>query len=87
LFACALLIAVAARASANSAPEVSNVTAEQRPGTEQVDIYYDVYDADGDPMLVTATCLEGGAEPVAVVSTQYGSDIGPGIASGGVDPV
>lgn len=80
--ACVILIVAAGSVSANGAPEVTNVTAQQRSGTMLVDIYYDVYDADGDLMVVTATCLDGGGEPVAVVSTQQGSDIGAGIASG-----
>lgn len=34
---------------ANTAPVISNVTAQQRgDGSFMVDIYYDVYDADGD---------------------------------------
>ena len=78
----AILIVIAVPALANSAPEVTNVTAHQRPGTQQVDIYYDVYDADGDLMVVTATCLNDGGDPEAVLSTQYGSDIGAGIVSG-----
>ena len=79
---CATLVALAATASANSAPEVTNVTAEQRSGTALVDIYYDIYDADGDLMVVTAKCSDGAGGWVAVSSTQQGSDIGPGIASG-----
>ena len=79
---CAVLIVAAPCASANSAPEVTNVVAQQRPGTQQVDIYYDLYDADGDLMVVTATCLNDGGDPEAVLSTQYGSDIGTGIVSG-----
>jgi len=38
---------------ANSAPIVSDVTAQQRDdGSMIVDIYYDVYDADGDAMTI-----------------------------------
>lgn len=79
---CAVLIVAAPCASANSAPEVTNVVVQQRPGTQQVDICYDLYDADGDLMVVTATCLNDGGNPVSVSSTQYGSDIGAGIVSG-----
>lgn len=80
--ACAILIAIAATAAANSAPDVTNVLAEQRSGTALVDIYYDVYDADGDLMAITAICSDGAGGWVSVTSTQQGSDIGPGIASG-----
>jgi hypothetical protein len=39
---------------ANNAPVVSNVTAQQRDdGSMMVDIYYDVYDSDGDAMTLT----------------------------------
>jgi formylglycine-generating enzyme required for sulfatase activity len=80
--ACAILIAISGPASSNTAPQVTNVTAQQRSGTVLVDIYYDVYDADGDLMVVTATCSDGGGGWVPITSTQQGSDIGPGIDSG-----
>lgn len=35
-----------------AAPEVSNILATQRAGTKLVDIYYDVTDAEGDPLTV-----------------------------------
>ena len=39
---------------ANTAPIVDNVTAQQREdGSYMVDIYYNVYDADGDAMTIT----------------------------------
>ena len=78
----AILVAAAATALANSPPEVTNVVAQQRSGTTLVDIYYDVYDADGDLLVVTATCSDGAGGWITVTSTQQGSDIGPGIASG-----
>jgi len=37
----------------NRAPVVSNVHAEQRPGTEQAVITYDVDDADGDTLTIS----------------------------------
>ena len=80
--ACAIAVALVATASANSAPEVSNVLAEQRSGTAIVDIYYDVYDADGDLLVVTATCSDGTGGWVHVTTTEQGSDIGEGITSG-----
>jgi len=79
---CAFVVAAAAVASASSAPEITNVTAQQRYGSALVDIYYDVYDADGDLMVVTAKCSDGAGGWVTVSSTQQGSDIGPEIASG-----
>lgn len=39
--------------SQNTAPEVTNVTFEQRAdGSFKVDVYCDLYDADGDDMTV-----------------------------------
>jgi formylglycine-generating enzyme required for sulfatase activity len=46
-----LLIPVTAAFAA--APEVSNITANQRAGTKLVDIYYDVTDAENDPLTVS----------------------------------
>ena len=48
-----ILLAFTAFVFANNVPEVSNVTASQRgDGSFMVDIYYDIYDADGDAMTV-----------------------------------
>lgn len=51
----ALLAAVCGMVSAGWAaePVVSHVTASQIPDTKLVDIYYDLYDADGDAMTVS----------------------------------
>jgi len=47
---CYLLLPVTAAFAA--APEVSNIRANQRAGTKLVDIYYDVTDAENDPLTV-----------------------------------
>lgn len=47
---CYLLLPVTAAFAA--APEVSNIRANQRSGTKLVDIYYDVTDAENDPLTV-----------------------------------
>ena len=49
VFAYILLPITAAFAAA---PEVSNIRANQRAGTKLVDIYYDVTDAENDPLTV-----------------------------------
>lgn len=49
LLTCLLLLTTAAFAAA---PEVSNIRANQRAGTKLVDIYYDVTDAENDPLTV-----------------------------------
>jgi len=49
-----ILLLLTAFLIANTAPVVSNITAAQRgDGSFKVDIYYDVYDADGDAMTIT----------------------------------
>jgi formylglycine-generating enzyme required for sulfatase activity len=47
-----LLVLASATLSFAASPEVSNILATQRAGTKLVDIYYDVTDAEGDPLTV-----------------------------------
>ena len=47
-----LFVFASASLSFAAAPEVSNILATQRSGTKLVDIYYDVTDAEGDPLTV-----------------------------------
>ena len=49
-------------ASANTAPQVTNVVATQRVGTHLVDITYDAFDADGDAVTIEVfLSVDGGA--------------------------
>ena len=70
--------------SATAAPPVvSNVRASQRVGTGLVDILYDVSDADGDHVAVSAAVsLDGGATysaaPHSFSGSGYGANITPG---------
>lgn len=51
-----------------AAPIVSNVRAEQRRGTQLVDITYDVADADGDKLTVSVAVSDtGGANHLYTV--------------------
>jgi len=51
VLACCLLVAVPALA--NTPPEVTNVSAAQRPHTALIDVTYDVTDLDGDAVYVS----------------------------------
>jgi len=55
LFAAAVLMPIVMLygAAGNRPPVVSNVHAEQRPGTKLVDITYDVEDPDGDLLTIS----------------------------------
>lgn len=52
---CLLLFCGANYAVAGAAPVVSNVRTVQRPGTQLVDIYYDVADADSNTLAKSPT--------------------------------
>lgn len=64
-------------------PVVENVRAEQRSGTELVDIYYNVSDADGDQQTVSVQVKVAGS-PISASSFSsgtpngYGSNVTPG---------
>ena len=68
-------------AQANTPPEVSNVVAEQRPFTHLVDISYDLFDADGDPMTVTAYLSIDRGSTVPIACTTISGDAGAGVLS------
>jgi formylglycine-generating enzyme required for sulfatase activity len=66
----------------NRAPVVSNVHAEQRPGTEQADITYDVDDADGDTLTISVQISDDGGQTFTVPAKTFSGDIGAGIKPG-----
>ncbi|MBU0718018.1 MAG: formylglycine-generating enzyme family protein [Planctomycetes bacterium] len=68
---------------ANSAPDVTNVTAVQRTdGSMLVDIGYDLADADGDPCTVSVVVSDDGGSTWDVPATSFTGDVGPGITPG-----
>jgi len=72
-------------AATNNAPIVSNVHAAQRDDDSmQIDIYYDVYDADGDTLTITmeVSADDGVTWDLSCEEILPGSDIGAGILSG-----
>jgi len=77
---CALVSVQAARA--NDVPQVTNVVAEQREPSMIVDVTYDLYDADGDPMTVTLWLSEDGGATFPIECTTVGGDVGDGVSGG-----
>lgn len=77
------LLGSAGSALANSPPLVSNVVAHQRVGTYLVDVTYDVADANGDALEVTAfLSIDGGATypiPLVTASGAIGAGVQPGV--------
>ena len=58
-----LLVYQLAFSQENSAPVVENVIFEQRTdGSYLVDVYYDVYDADGDYLTINMRVSDDGGE-------------------------
>ncbi|MDI3503826.1 MAG: hypothetical protein PWP64_762 [Candidatus Cloacimonadota bacterium] len=71
--------------AAQQAPIVSNVHAAQRDDDSmQVDIFYDVYDADGDALTISmeVSADDGMTWDLSCEEILPGSDIGAGILSG-----
>ena len=77
--ALALLLAVHARAAA---PVVSNIRAAQIPGTKQVEVLYDVSDADGDALTIGLEISGDGGLTYTIPATALSGQAGPGIAPG-----
>ena len=67
----------------NHAPQVTNVTFEQRTdGSHKVDIYYNLYDADEDAMTVTMQASNDAGTTWDVSCNQISGDVGEDIMSG-----
>ncbi len=68
---------------ANTPPVISNMTVSQRSdGTFLVDIYYDVYDADGDLLTISLEVSDDGGSTWDVDCVQISGDVGTGIIPG-----
>jgi len=67
----------------NNTPEVTNVAfSQQTGGSFLVDVYYDVYDADNDPMFVTMQVSEDSGYTWDFPCDSINGDVGAGILSG-----
>jgi len=76
------VLSPATLAQANNAPVVTNVYAQQRPGTRLIDINYDVADADGDLLEITVVVSNDGGETYGIVPAFLTGDVGKGISPG-----
>ncbi|MDZ4121958.1 MAG: SUMF1/EgtB/PvdO family nonheme iron enzyme [Candidatus Cloacimonadaceae bacterium] len=69
--------------SATTPPVVSNMTAAQRTdGSYIIDIYYDVYDADGDTLSISLQVSDDNGLTCNVPCTMVSGDIGTNINQG-----
>jgi formylglycine-generating enzyme required for sulfatase activity len=80
---CLLLFCGANCATASAPPVVSNVRAAQRPGTQLVDIYYDLADPDSASLVITAfVSTDGGASYTLPAASFSGSGWGGAVTPG-----
>jgi formylglycine-generating enzyme required for sulfatase activity len=78
-----LWIALPVTHSYAAAPIVSNITAQQQAWPlMDVDIYYDLYDADGDSNYVHVAVSTNSGALYNVVTTNFSGDVGHGILPG-----
>lgn len=78
-----LLINLSSLFGQNSAPEVTNVTFNQRnDGSLSVDVYYDLNDADGDTMSVLMQVSDNNGDSWNFSCNKISGDIGAEILSG-----
>src|SRR4030095_16916340 len=74
-----LCLALTGRAAA---PVVTNVVASQRSGTKLIDIRYDVFDADGDPLKIRIEISHKGGTNYSVPASHLIGDVGSNITPG-----
>jgi len=66
----------------NNPPVISNVQAEQRSGTEEAVITYDVDDPDGDTLTISVQISDDNGQTFTVPAKTFSGDIGAGINPG-----
>jgi formylglycine-generating enzyme required for sulfatase activity len=80
---CMLLFCGVNYATAGAPPVVSNVRASQRPGTQLVDIYYDLADPDSASLAITVlVSTDGGASYTLPATSFSGSGWGNAVTPG-----
>ena len=78
-----LLPTVSSVSAQNHVPEVTNVDFQQRTDFSLLaDIYYDVYDAGGDSMIVTMIASSDSGETWNLTCNNISGAVGNGITSG-----
>jgi len=80
-FVCLILVASCCLLSAAD-PTVSNVRASQRPGTQLVDITYDLLYPDSSSLTVSVAVFDNGGASYAVPVTAFSGALGAGITPG-----
>ncbi|MDA1274907.1 MAG: PQQ-binding-like beta-propeller repeat protein [Verrucomicrobia bacterium] len=78
--ACLIMLALASAAAAP--PAVSNVRAVQIAGTKNVEILYDVSDADGDALAIEIQVSGDAGQTYTIPATALSGHIGAGVAPG-----
>jgi len=63
-------------------PIVTNVVASQQVSSKLVDIYYDVFDDDGDTLKIRVEISDNGGNLYSVPAFSFTGDIGEGITTG-----
>lgn len=76
------MLSPATLSQTNNAPVVTNVYAQQRPGTRLIDISYDVADEDGDLLEITMLVSNDGGATYGIVPAFLTGDVGAGISPG-----
>ncbi|MDP8220117.1 MAG: formylglycine-generating enzyme family protein [Candidatus Stygibacter frigidus] len=78
-----IFIAISCVIWANTLPELSNQSFSQRTdGSMLIDVYYDVFDADGDTLTISMAVSADAGETWVVSCDSLSGDIGEGILSG-----
>ena len=65
--------------SQDNDPVVTNVTAQQRPGTKLVDITYDVSYADGDTLSISVQISNDSGKTFVINPVSLTGDVGSGV--------
>jgi formylglycine-generating enzyme required for sulfatase activity len=80
---CWLLFCGANDVAAGAAPVVSNVRASQRPGTQLVDIYYDLADPDSASLAITVLVSTDGGASYTLPATSFSGSGWGGVVTPG----
>lgn len=81
LLGLSVVLGLAVTASA-TVPVVTNVVASQRTDTKLVDIYYDVSDAEGDPLKIGVEVSHTDGQTFNIPSSSFTGDYGDNIVTG-----
>jgi sulfatase modifying factor 1 len=82
LVACTAALVAAVSYVQAAVPVVTNVVASQQVSSKFVDIYYDVFDDDGDTLKIRVEISDNGGNLYSVPAFSFTGDIGEGITTG-----